>query len=131
MEPGAYNIVESGHYDAYPTTMSIVEFLRRAWREDPLSAREVTVTGLDTLLASVPEDERMLVIRFIRETLQDVADLLTHKQHTVQFALRGHIDKGEFFEVRQPGGQYVNLSAIFGGRMRQRANDWLVSAFWV
>jgi len=131
MEPGAYNIVESGHYDAYPTKVSIVEFLRRAWREEPLSAREVTVTGLDTLLASVPEDERMQVIRFIRKTLQDVAQLMTHRQQTVQFVLRGQIDKGEFFEVRQPDGQYMNLSAIFGGRLRQKANDWLVAAFWV
>jgi hypothetical protein len=131
MKPGTYNIVESGHYDAYPTTMSIVEFLRRVWREEPLSAREVTVTRLDTLLASVPEDERRQVLRFIRRTLQDVAQLLTHRQQTVQFVLRGQIDKGELFEVRQPDGQYVNLSAIFGGRLRQRANDWLVGAFWV
>jgi len=132
MEKGAYNIIESSvNYNAYPTTMSIVEFLRRAWREEPLPAREVTVTGLDTLLASVPEGERMRVTGFIRETLQDAADLMTHRRQTVQFVLRGHIDKGEFFEVRQPDGQYVNLSALFGGRMRQRANDWLVAAFWV
>jgi hypothetical protein len=132
MEPGTYNIVEtSAHYDAYPTTMSIVAFLRRAWREEPLPAREVTVTGLDTLLASVPENERPRVIRFVRETLQDVAQLMTHRRQTVQFVLRGQIDKGEFFEVRQPDGQYVNLSAIFGGRLRQVANDWLMVAFWV
>jgi hypothetical protein len=131
MEPGAYNIVESGHYATYPTTMSIVEFLRQAWREEPLSAREVTVIGLDTLLASVPEDDRRQVIRFIRRTLQDVAQLMTHRQQTVQLVLRGQIDKGELFEVRQPDGQYVNLSAIFGGRLRQKANDWLVGAFWV
>jgi hypothetical protein len=62
---------------------------------------------------------------------QDVADLMTHRRPTVQFVLRGQIGKGELFEVRQPDGQYVNLSAIFGGRMRQRANDWLVGAFLV
>jgi hypothetical protein len=56
---------------------------------------------------------------------------MTHRQQTVQLVLRGQIDKGELFEVRQPDGQYVNLSAIFGGRLRQRANDRLVSAFWV
>jgi hypothetical protein len=79
----------------------------------------------------VPEDERMRVLRFIRRTLQDVAQLMIHRQQTVQFVLRGQIDKGELFEVRQPDGQYVNLSRIFGGRLRQRANDWLVSALWV
>jgi hypothetical protein len=131
MEPGAYNIVESARYDAYPTTISIVEFLRRAWREEALPAREVTVTGLDTLLASVPEEERMQATGFIRETLQDAAQLMTQRRQTVQFVLRGQIDKGEFFEVRQPDGQYVNLSAIFGGRLRQQANDWLVAAFWI
>lgn len=73
----------------------------------------------------------MQVIGFIRRTLQDAADLMTHRRQMVQFVLRGQIDKGEFFEVRQPDGQYVNLSAIFGGRMRHRANDWLVAPFWV
>jgi hypothetical protein len=43
---------------------------------------------------------------------------MTNRRPTVEFMLRGHIEKGEFFEVRQPGGQYVNLSAIFGERMR-------------
>jgi hypothetical protein len=132
MEKGAYNIVEeSPNYPAYPTTMSIIEFLRRAWCEQPLPAREVTVTGLDTLLACVPEAERMQLIRFVKGMLQDVSDLMTHRRQTVQFVLRGQIDKGEFFEVRQPDGQYLNLSAIFGGRMRQRANDWLVAPFWI
>lgn len=131
MEKGAYNIVEQSAYDPYPTTMSIVEFLRLAWRDEPPLAREVTVTGLDTLLACVPEEERTQVIRFVKRTLQDVADLMTRRRQTVQFVLRGQIDKGRFFEVRQPDGQYVNLSAIFGGRLRQKANDWLVAAFWV
>jgi hypothetical protein len=131
MEKGAYNIVEQSAYDAYSTWVSIVKFLRLAWREEPLPAHEVTVSGLDTLLASVPEEERMRVIRFIRETLQDVTDLMIHRRQTVQFVLRGQIDKGRFFEVRQPDGQYVNLSAIFGGRLRQQANDWLVAAFWI
>jgi len=34
-------------------------------------------------------------------------------------------------EVRQPDGQYVNLSAIFGTRLRQEANDWLVAPLWI
>jgi hypothetical protein len=132
MEKGAYNIVErSANYSAYPTTMSIVEFLRLTWRGQPLPAREVTVTGLDTLLACVPEAERTRLIGFIRETLQDVADLMTHRRQTVQFVLRGHIDKGEFFEVRQTNGQYVNLGALFGSRLKQRANDWLFVSLWI
>jgi hypothetical protein len=131
MEKGAYNIVERSAYDPYSTTMSIVEFLRLTWRDEPPPAREVTVTGLDTLLACVSEEERAQVVRFVKRTLQDVADLMTHRRQTVQFVLRGQIDKGRFFEVRQPDGEYVNLSAIFGGRLRQKANDWLVAAFWV
>jgi hypothetical protein len=69
--------------------------------------------------------------RFIRNTLQDVTDLMTNRQQTVQFVLRGKIDRGRFFEVRQPNGQYVNLSAIFGDRLGQKANDWLVAPLWI
>jgi len=58
MEAGAYNIVEkSAAYTPYPITLSIVEFLRLAWREESPPAREVSVTGLDTLLANIPPDE--------------------------------------------------------------------------
>jgi len=132
MEAGAYNVVErTAAYPPYPTRLSIVEFLRLAWREQPPPTREVTVTGLDTLLASVPRDERTHVARLIRETLQDAANLMTNRRQTVQFVLRGRIDRGQFFEVRQPDGQYVNLSAIFGTRLRQEANDWLVSPLWI
>ncbi len=132
MEAGAYNIVErSAAYPPYPTTLSIIEFLRLAWREEPPPAREITVTGLDTLLASVPHDEQTQVARFIRNTLQDAANLMANRRQTVQFVLRGRIDRGKFFEVRQPDGQYVNLSNIFGTRLRQEANDWLVAPLWV
>ncbi len=132
MEAGAYNIVErSKAYAPYPVTLSIIEFLRRLWREDLPLSREVTVIGLDTLLASVSRDEQPLLARFVRETLQDVANLMANRQQTVQFVLRGHIDRGQFFEVRQPDGQYVNLSTIFGARLRQEANDWLVAPLWI
>ncbi len=132
MEAGAYNVVErTTAYPPYPTRLSIVEFLRLAWREEPPPAREVTVTGLDTLLACVPRNERPDVARLIRETLQDVANLMANRRQTVQFVLCGRIDKGHFFEVRQPDGEFVNLSAIFGTRLRQEANDWLVAPLWV
>ena len=66
MEAGAYNIVEkSPVYPPYLTTLSIIEFLRLAWREEPPPARDVTITGLDTLLASIPQDEQKRVARFI------------------------------------------------------------------
>ena len=71
------------------------------------------------------------MVRLIRETLQDVANLMANRRQTVQFVLRGRIDKGQFFEVRQPDGQYVNLSGIFGTRLRQEANDWLVAPLWI
>jgi len=132
MEAGAYNIVEKATtYPPCPTTLSIIEFLRLAWREEPPPAREVTVTGLDTLLAGVLRAERPHLALFIRETLQDAADPMTNRRQTVQFVLRGQIDRGRFFEVRQPDGQYVNLSAIFGTRLRQEANDWLVAPLWI
>lgn len=135
MEAGAYNIVErSAAYPAYPTTLSIVEFLRLAWREEPPPAREITVTGLDTLLASVPtDDEQAQVAWFIRNTLQDVANLMANRQQTVQFIVRGKIEQGEqkIFEVRQPSGAFISLSAIFGGRLYQKANDWLVAPLWI
>jgi hypothetical protein len=132
MEAGAYNIVErTTAYPSYPTTLSIVEFLRLTWREEPPPAREITVTGLDTLLARVPQDERPHVALFIRETLQDIANQLANRQQTVQFVVRGKIDRGQYFEVRQPSGEYVNLSAIFGNRLCQEANDWLVAPLWI
>ena len=134
MEAGAYNIVErSAAYPPYPTTMSIVEFLRLAWREEPPPAREITVTGLDTLLASVSSDEQDQVNRFIRNTLQDVTNLMTNRRQTVQFVVRGRIEQGEqkIFEVRQPSGAFISLSAIFGGRLYQKANDWLAAPLWI
>ena len=134
MEAGAYNIVErSAAYPPYPTTLSIVEFLRLAWREEPPPAREITVTGLDTLLASVSSDEQAQVNRFIRNTLQDVTNLMTNRRQTVQFVVKGKIEQGEqkIFEVRQPSGAFVSLSAIFGGRLYQKANDWLVAPLWI
>lgn len=132
MEAGAYNIVEkSTAYRLYPTTLSIVHFLRLLWREEPPPAREVTVTGLDTLLASVPRSEQAQVAGLVREALQDAANLMANRRQTVQFVLRGRIDRGQFFEVRQPDGKYVNMSAIFGARLRQEANDWLVAPLWI
>ena len=134
MEAGAYNIVErTTAYPPYPTTLSIVEFLRLAWREEPPPAREITVTGLDTLLASLPPDEQAQVNRFIRNTLQDVTNLMTNRRQTVQFVVRGKIEQGEqkIFEVRQASGDFINLSAIFGGRLYQKANDWLVAPLWI
>jgi hypothetical protein len=129
---GAYNIVErAGRYPAYTTVLSIVEFLRLVWREEPPRAREITVTGLDTLLASIPESEARQVARFIKETLQDAANLMANRQQTVQFVVEGRIDRGHFFEVRQRSGRYVNLSAIFGNRLQQEANDWLVAPLWI
>jgi len=134
MEAGAYNIVEkTTTYSPYPTTLSIVEFLRLAWREKPPPAREITVTGLDTLLASLPPDEQVQVSQFIRNTLQDVTNLMTNRRQTVQFVVKGKIEQGEqkIFEVRQPSGDFINLSAIFGGRLYQEANDWLVAPLWI
>jgi len=132
MQKGAYNIVEkSTTYSPYPTTLSIVEFLRLVWREKPPPAREVTVTGLDTLLASLPGQEQTQMAAFIRECFQDVANMMANRRQTVQFVLQGKIDHGEFYEVRQKDGLYVNLSAIFGTRLRQEANDWLVASLWV
>jgi len=132
MEPGAYNVVEdSPRYPHYPTTLSIIRFLRQAWREESPPAQEITVNGLDTLLASIPIDEQTQLTRFIRHTLQDVAGLMTQRRQTVQFVLRGKIDRGQYFEARQPDGQYINLSAIFGNRLKQKANDWLVTPLWI
>jgi len=39
--------------------------------------------------------------------------------------MRGEAMEGEDEEKGRESGP------IFGGRLRQRANDWLVSAFWV
>jgi hypothetical protein len=131
MEIGAYNIIEdTDAYARYATQMSIVTFLRLAWREQPPPASEITVTGLDTLIGSVPPSEQAQVTRFIHDTLQDIANLLAQRHQTIQFILRGKIDKGQHFEVRQADGSYVNLSALFGTRLQQKANDWLTVSLW-
>jgi hypothetical protein len=131
METGAYNIVEDTQtYPRYTARMSIMAFLRLAWREAAPPASEVTVTGLDTLLSSVPDSEQAQVARLIHDTLQDVANLMGNRHQTVQFVLRGTIDRGQHFEVRQPDSTYVNLSAIFGNRLKQKANDWLTVSLW-
>lgn len=132
MEAGAYNIVEASvAYPPFPTTLSIVQFLRLAWREESPPAKEITVMGLDSLLASIPPDEQAELARFIRDILQDIANLLANRQQTVQLVVQGRLDRGQFFEVRQSSGQYVNLSAIFGTRLWQKANDWWVAPLWI
>ena len=132
MEIGAYNIVEQS--PARPlcsTRLSIVKFLRLIQRGEALPAREVTVTGLDALLASVPAAEQPQVARLIRDALQDIANDFAMRRQTVQFVVQGRIDRGRFFELKQSDGQYVNLSAIFGARLEQKANDWLVAPLWI
>jgi hypothetical protein len=132
METGAYNIVErSPARPLYPTQLSIVTFLRLAWRGEMPPAREITVTGLDGLLASMPSDEQIQVARMIRDALQDIANDFAMRRQTVQFVVQGRLDRGRFFELKQSDGQYVNLSAIFGARLEQRANDWLVAPLWI
>jgi hypothetical protein len=132
MEPRAYNIVEQASaYPRYPTCLSIVEFLRCLWRGQPPPARQVTVTGLDTFLVVVSRDDRLAVARFLRQTLQDAASDLTNRHQTVQFVVRGHIDRGTGFEVREQSGDFVDLSAIFGNRLQQKENDWLVAPLWI
>jgi len=132
MEIGAYNIVEqSPARPLYPARLSIVKFLRLLQGGATLPARAVTVTGLDALLASVPAAEQPKVARLIRDALQDAANELAPRRQTVQFVVKGRIDRGRFFELRQSDGQYVNLSAIFGARLEQKANDWLVAPLWI
>jgi hypothetical protein len=132
MEKGAYNIIEdTPTYPRYDTTMSIIAFLRLARREQPPDASEITVTGLDTLLSCVPPGEQSQVARLIHNSLQDIANMMANRHQTVQFVLKGKIDKGQHFEVRQADGSYVNLSAIFGNRLRQEANDWLAVSLWI
>jgi hypothetical protein len=132
MEIGAYNIVEqSPTRSLYSARLSIIKFLRLLQSSAALPAREVTVTGLDALLASVSLAEQPKVARLIRDTLQDAANELAARRQTVQFVVKGRIDRGRFFELRQNDGKYVNLSAIFGARLEQKANDWLVAPLWI
>jgi hypothetical protein len=62
-----------------------------------------------------------------------VTNLMTNRRQTVQFVVRGKIEQGQqkIFEVRQPSGDFINLSTIFGGRLYQKANDWLVAPLWI
>ena len=94
-------------------------------------AREITVTGLDSLLSSVPAAEQPQVGRLIRDALQDIANDFAMRRQTVQFVVQGRLDRGRFFELKQSDGQFINLSAIFGARLEQTANDWLVAPLWI
>jgi hypothetical protein len=70
--------------------------------------------------------DRGQVTRFIHDALQDIANLLAQRHQTVQFVLRGKVDKGQHFEVHQADGTYINL----GVRLQQKANDWLSVLLW-
>lgn len=132
METGAYNIVErSPARPLYVARLSIVAFLRLVGRGEMPPAREITVTGLDSLLSSVPAAEQPQVARLIRDALQDIANDFAMRRQTVQFVVQGRLDRGRFFELKQSDGQFINLSAIFGARLEQTANDWLVAPLWI
>jgi hypothetical protein len=60
-----------------------------------------------------------------------VANLLANRRQTVQFVVQVKIYGGQYFEVRQLSSRYVNLSTIFGTRLHQEANDWLVAPLWI
>ncbi len=88
METGAYNIVErSPARPLYAARLSIVAFLRLASRGEMPPAREITVTGLDSLLSSVPAAEQPQVARLIRDALQDIANDFAMRRQTIQFVV--------------------------------------------
>ena len=89
-----FNIIERSDPKLFGEKLSIIEFLRRINEEEfPLN---FAVTGLDTLLYYA--EDRDKISRYIRNVLQDHANLLIKGNYIIQIAIGGTLHIVESFE---------------------------------
>ena len=113
------NIMEKKEYSnqIFKDRMSIVEFLRRVYREEKLPLN-LSVFGVENLLYYSEEPEK--ISREIRNLLQDAANFLVRGNYIIQIVVEGKIEIVESSE--RPRINYkdkqILLYPIFG-RVKQ------------
>lgn len=111
-----FNIIERSDPKLFGEKLSIIEFLRRIDEEEfPLN---FAVTGLDALLYYA--EDRDKISRYIRDVLQDHANLLTKGNYIIQIAIEGTLHIVESFErprIKHREEEFL-LYPIFG-RVKQ------------
>jgi hypothetical protein len=89
-----FNIIERSNPELFDEQLSIMEFLKRIAEEEfPLN---FAVTGLDALLYYA--EDRDKISRYIRDILQDHANLLIKGNYIIQIAIEGTLHIVESFE---------------------------------
>ncbi len=110
-----FNIIERKEYSNYifKERMSVVEFLRRVYREGELPLN-FAVFGIENLLYYSEEPEK--ISREIRNLLQDAANFFVRGNYIIQILIEGRIDVVESSE--RPRINYkdkqILLYPIFG-----------------
>jgi len=121
MEVG-YNLVErrllGKDLEEIGDKMSIIEFLRRLKRRQPIK-RKISVVGLDELLLSGEEASS-----YIRSILVKSTGILW--MCIVQFPLNGELVLNREPKIRYKSRE-VSLTAIFGNRIRPKMTGYFHS----
>jgi len=114
MEIG-FNIIARKEYQdkIFPDRLSIIEFLRKVWREERLPYN-IAVFGLEELLYQAEDLEK--ISRYISNLLQDAANFLVRGNYIIQIVIEGELSVVETYE--RPRVSYKNkeflLYPIFG-----------------
>lgn len=116
-----FNIVEK-EYEPLKDTMTIIEFLGRIHRSEPLPQR-VTVRGLDTLIFNAVDNEEMIL--FMRNLLRDGQGKgLIRPNTVVQFMVGGKIMKDMHTKLKIRN-DYISLENLFSSQITRMAPDWI------
>ena len=76
----------------------------------------------------IEEDDRDDLMRRIRQILMAAADQLFRQNPTIQFVLAGEIERALAIEIKLRD-QYIELTPIFGNRLKQEDVDWVWAPF--
>ncbi len=122
---GMYNIVREDRKTAdYQVPVStFVEMLHE--HEIP---EELCVVGVESILTDDEETRRKVV-----DTMRSESDYLNGLSPLpkIQFAVEGNFQSvGESFELER-NGDFYQLEAVFGSRLKRRSDGWLVSPYRV
>jgi len=111
LRPG-YNLIEEEligkKYEDIEEKISILEFLRRLKRKQPVS-RKIAVIGFDELIIEGPE-----VARIVRSILSRAVEQL--RNHIIQLPIGGRLVMDMEPKLRLRGRE-IRLALIFGNRL--------------
>ncbi|MCR8454635.1 MAG: hypothetical protein NDP13_06585 [Crenarchaeota archaeon] len=114
MEVG-YNIVEKSlvgkEFENIEEKISIIEFLRRLYRKQPVN-RKIAVIGLEEALLAGEE-----TARYIRRILVDSTYML--RTNIIQFQINGELILDKEPKIRYRSKE-INLIPIFGNRIKPK-----------